>query len=148
MFFGSQDKQIHQIQSPVQLAPVVEAKEDKQNQSSSSDSDSSGSSSSESDKPEAKAMSFEKSHAVVKLEEDHELVNSQFSGRTFRIEPSELLSASFNGIEQILAENFLKKCKKTNDLGEMVTDLISDIDRVKRKGSYTNRKGAHKPCAP
>lgn len=90
-------------------------------------------------------MSFEKSDAVVKVEDNQELVNSQFSGRTFRIEPSEILSGSFNGIEQILASNFLKKCQKSDDLGEIVTDLISDIDRVKRKGSFINRKVKDEP---
>lgn len=84
-------------------------------------------------------MSFQKSTAVVKMEEHEDLINSQFSGKTYRIEPSEVLSNPYDGIEHILRENFIKKCSKSTNLGDIVDELLADIDRVKRKGSYINR---------
>lgn len=91
------------------------------------------------DEEKVTPMSFQKSTAVVKMEENDELINSQFSGKTYRIEPSEVLSNPYDGIEHILRENFIKKCSKSTNLGDIVDELLADIDRVKRKGSYINR---------
>ena len=126
------------------LSQNVEVEENKESESKSSASsdDSSNSSNDNQNEAEAKVtpISFEKSTAVVKMEDqDEHIMCSQFSGRTFRIEPSEVLSNTFDGIENILRENFIKKCSKSENLGDIVDELLADIDRVKRKGSFINR---------